>query len=93
MQVVKGVLQRFGVNALTPEERKNPVRLMKGKPNLLKTCVVKLTEMQVCIICLIRWLIGPLFGLLVGPLRDPLAGPLVGQLVGPLGWSDLLLVE
>lgn len=47
MQVVKGVLQRFGLTALTHEERRYPTAVMTQKANVLKTCVLKLTEMQV----------------------------------------------
>ena len=47
MQVVKGVLQRFGVGALTHVERRSLLEVMAEKPNVHKTCVLKLTEMQV----------------------------------------------
>eukprot|EP00904_Undaria_pinnatifida_P002276 jgi/Undpi1/12049/HiC_scaffold_4.g01748.m1 len=45
-EVVKGVLQRFGLTALTHEERRYPTAVMTQKANVLKTCVLKLTEMQ-----------------------------------------------
>lgn len=47
MQVVKGVLQRFGLVALTSVERCDLLKVMIEKPDVLKTCVLKLTEMQV----------------------------------------------
>ncbi|CAM9776212.1 unnamed protein product, partial [Phaeothamnion confervicola] len=44
-RVCIGVLQRFGVEALTPYERQH-LRHLCAEANLLKTCVVKLMEMQ-----------------------------------------------
>lgn len=48
IQVLVGLLQRFGVVALTRRERKDILNsCIYDRPYVLKICVFKLTEMQV----------------------------------------------
>lgn len=48
IQVLVGVLQRFGVVALTTRERKDILNTcIYSRPHVLEICVARLTEMQV----------------------------------------------